>query len=181
MTNLALEAGYMIGYVHYQTPADFAALDNLLEVTENINLDWCIDPDRVFYTGHSEGGAWVETLLADDDVGVWPRGGAASASNHTGEGFQAWGCPPEPRAIMVTHSADDRFYPPSEGYGLDVALLWATCNECTGGPEPGAPCMEFTGCAAETLYCETTGTHLEWTGMSPEIIEFFDRASEEME
>ena len=102
------------------------------------------------------------------------RAGAFSAANASGQTLLGWGCPPEPRAAMTIHSVDDEFLPIADGYGLDASLFWATCNQCTAGPVEGdGPCMTFTGCAAQTLYCETTGPHEAWTGLTVEIVDFF--------
>lgn len=175
LTPLALQAGYVIAYVEYLGTAEPSGSAKLSLVVQEIADDWCIDPDRVFLTGHSDGGGWGQVLLADDDLYVQPHAGAFSASNASGQTMLRWGCPPEPRAAMLIHSVDDEDTPISEGYGFEASLFWATCNQCTDGPFQEGSCMTFTGCAEETLYCETTGPHHEWTGMSTEIIDFFDR------
>ena len=174
LTPAAVGAGYAIAYVDHVSPMTIGIIDGLSVVLDDLVDEWCVDPSRVYYTGHSDGGSISEALLAIDEDDPRPTAAAPSAAGITGTTMSQIGCPPQPRPIMVMHSAMDGLFPPASGFGLGAAEVWADCNGCSGEPTLVGACLQFPGCTAQTLYCEGNGTHGQWPGQNDEIIAFFD-------
>jgi polyhydroxybutyrate depolymerase len=134
---------------------------------------WCIDPRRVFLTGHSDGGTVATSLaLAAEPSGQY-AGTAPSAAGFTGVDLAEQRCP-APLAVYVMHGAADDLFP---GFGRQAAAWWATCNQCdTAAPERRADdCVEYSRCAAgaRTVYCEHAGRHTTWPLQNQRLIDFF--------
>jgi polyhydroxybutyrate depolymerase len=72
---------------------------------------------------------------------------------------------------MILHGAKDRHFP---RFGREAAAWWARCNACTGSGTPDARgCRSHTGCAAQTVYCETPDRgHWRWAGDAPQMLDF---------
>ena len=174
LTPDALDAGYIIAYADHVSPMNLGIIEGLSPVLDDVVDTWCVDTERVYYTGHSDGGTISEVLLSIDEEDPRPAAAAPSAAGITGPTMNMIGCPPEPRPIMVVHSINDGLFPPASGFGLDAAQVWADCNGCSGDPTPNGGCIEWPGCTAQTLYCEGSGSHGQWPAINDEIIAFFD-------
>ena len=138
---------------------------------------WCIDRQRVFLVGHSDGGTLVEAVVFLGGDSIPAAAVVASASGMRGSDLRAVDCP-APRPAMIIHSDDDELFP---GFGGDVAKRWAVCNRCASsiaGPDRGDGCRTFPGCPADAqlLFCPVAGRHGRWPGMTETILRFFAEA-----
>jgi hypothetical protein len=78
--------------------------------------------------------------------------------------------------VMILHGAADTHFP---GFGREVAAWWSACNRCAGQGSPDANfCHAFSGCAAETIYCEPDRSHWRWAGDPQTIVQFLARQAE---
>jgi polyhydroxybutyrate depolymerase len=172
LTGVATRAGFIVVYADHRT-LSLATVRDLGTIPTLLAQSWCIDPRRVFLTGHSDGGT-VATALA---VSVEPNGRyagiAPSAAGFTAADLAAYRCP-APLAVYVAHGSADELFP---GFGRQAAAWWASCNKCdVASPERRADdCVEYPGCAAgaRTVYCEHAGRHTTWPSRNQMLIEFF--------
>lgn len=117
---------------------DFEFFDRMfVDLSERL----CVDPSRVFSTGHSFGG------YMSNQVGCF-RGDIVRAI-----GLVAGGGPYVPPcagqvAAWLAHGTVDMVVPYSEG--TDSRDYWSSANHCAGPGEPvdPAPCVAYTGCDA---------------------------------
>lgn len=174
LTHEATTAGYVLAFVASGPPLTPEAVRRMASVPAEVAAQWCIAPGRIYATGHSDGGTVSLALAA-----LEAHRGTVDAIAVSGAGWQitdfiGLDCPP-PLPVMILHGADDRHFP---GFGRDAAQWWSSCNACSGEREPDAAgCRRYTGCAAETVYCETPRSHWRWAGAPHQVLEFLDRQS----
>jgi polyhydroxybutyrate depolymerase len=176
LTPSATARGHVIVYTDHITPQSKADFDNAASIPARVSAKWCVDPKRVYLTGHSDGASVASAIALMklfDAAAIAPS--AAGVSTKT---LANMSCPP-PLGVMVMHSSNDQLFPISNGFGADVAAWWAKCLQCN--PTPGAPlpdgCVPHTGCAGgvEVRYCEGSTIHGVWPGLNASILDFFDK------
>lgn len=172
LTGPATARGYIVVHVA-SVPLGFRALGELATVPEQVIKKWCVAADRVYYTGHSDGGTVSNALAVLPARLTDPVAIAPSAMGMQGEDMAAYECP-RPTNVMLMHNKHDRHFP---DYGSKVAQWWARCNQCGAPtPSPAHPdCVEYEGCAAgvRTLFCQAEGNHADWPGFSHDVLGFF--------
>lgn len=173
LTGAATEHGFVVVYSR-SVPLGEKALRALARIPDAVMTRWCIDPERIAYTGHSDGGTLSNALAVLPGLDRHPAVIAPSAMGMQRQDMAAFTCP-SPTPIMLMHNRDDHHFP---GYGIGVAEWWAACNGCsaarTTSEFPG--CEAFSGCTATTLLCRAAGGHAYWPGFEHRVIEFIDRA-----
>lgn len=174
LTHDATAQGFIVAYVDGQR-LNMASIKELGQIPAQISKDWCIDEQRVFLTGHSDGGTVSSALAFLPDSPVHPAAIAPSAAGITGDELKNYACP-SPLSVLVMHNAGDTHFP---GFGAQTAARWAECNRCEPKPQVvsvGKNCVRYPNCAegVETLYCEGQGgSHLTWPGINKTLIDFF--------
>jgi polyhydroxybutyrate depolymerase len=177
LTPDALARGYLVAYPNHRSPQSQQVVLDLGTVASLVAQRWCIDEQRIFFTGHSDGGS-VASLLPLYGTTPPPRAIAPSAAG-VNQGFvdQAT-CPLTPVSAMVIHSAGDTLFPLPE-FGEPAADFWASCGACgmQGAALPDG-CVPYDGCPSglEVQYCQTVGAHGMWYGLNAAMLDFFDRA-----
>lgn len=187
-TTTATEAGYIVAYADNRSrKISFppVSIESILEqgtVPKLVASEWCVDTDRIYLTGHSNGGTASVALSVLENSPISPAAIAASAAGFTSKDLSEFKCPGT-KPVMILHSRNDRLFP---GYGTQIASWWAACNRCTdrdaavkaaGHAEvEGDRCYAFEGCAAPTVYCVGSAGHGSWPGRNHEIIDFFSSA-----
>jgi polyhydroxybutyrate depolymerase len=172
LTQEGTAAGFIVAYADHRrmTPK---AIEELAEIPGLIEKKWCIDKQRIFLTGHSDGGTVAMGIAFLTGTQHIPAAIAPSAVGIRGDDLKEQSCP-NPLPVMVMHSSRDSLFP---GYGKEAMQWWATCNGCeTTTPVPDADgCITYQGCKnnVTTRYCEGTGIHREWPGKNKAIIDFF--------
>jgi polyhydroxybutyrate depolymerase len=172
LTREATSRGFIVAYPDHR-PLKLKIFDLLGQVPATVARNWCVDKNRVWLAGHSDGGTAASALVFLDKSSLPVVGIIASAAGLRGEDLRAYSCP-APRPVMIVHSKDDRLFPPP-AYGREAAQWWAQCNRCEAKPIGAhAGCVEYTGCASgsRTLYCEVSGGHARWPGMNKDILDF---------
>lgn len=177
LTRLTTEAtgrGFIVAYAASR-PMSVRTVSQMARIPEEIAGAWCIDPDRVYATGHSDGGTVSTALpLLPETKGV-VSAIAPSAAGFSRKDLEAFQCP-QPVPVMIMHGKRDTHFP---GWGKEAARWWARCNACDIGEPPaprGGGCAAFLGCApgGATLYCEGGGAHADWPPMGGEILRFLE-------
>ena len=176
LTRQATEAGFIVAYSDHESLAPETIIQQS-EIPGLIGQKWCVDKDRIFLTGHSDGGSISMGIAFINGTRDIPAAIAPSAVGITGNDLLDRSCP-DPIPVMVMHSANDSHFP---GYGKQAVQWWAACNACDRKNvrtlENG--CVAYGDCAnnVNTWYCEGTGQHPEWPGLNWVVIDFFKAAA----
>ena len=137
-----------------------------------VATQWCIDLDRVFLTGHSNGGTISTALALLEESPLRPAAIAPSAAGFRAGDLKPFACP-APLPVLIMHSKNDKVFP---GYGAETMQWWNQCNQC---PERvrslGENCISYLECAqnVSTVYCEGEKRHSVWPERNNRIISFF--------
>jgi polyhydroxybutyrate depolymerase len=157
LTREATSAGFVIAFPDHLKPA-LRAFDELGQIPGLVARQWCIDRERIYLGGHSDGGTTAAALSFLRKSSLAPAAIVVSAAGIRKQDLDAYACPP-PVSVMVIHSRNDTLFP-LPAYGKDAVQWWAACNRCEprAQAQPGGRCVRFPGCAAGTitLYCETS-------------------------
>ena len=172
LTKEATQAGFIVGYANRQR-LSIKVIEELGAIPDLIADKWCVDTERIFLTGHSDGGTVSVALAVLEQTQHIPKAIAPSAAGFTIEDLAEFSCP-APLSVMILHSPEDQHFP---GYGQQIADWWAACNGCVRESQPRQTdgCQIYPNCANDvtTLFCEGTGSHLEWPAFNPEMLAFF--------
>lgn len=177
LTRVATAAGFIVAYVDHRRPG-MEITRSMGRVVAEVVRGWCIDPARVYYAGHSDGGTMAMAMAFTRVHDMQPAGFIASAAGIRDRDLNGQACP-APTAAMVVHGRQDSLFPLPE-YGAKVAHWWAACNGCTiDQTQPlGDGCHAYAACAsgAPTVYCEHPGGHRDWPPMGALMLEFLQDA-----
>jgi polyhydroxybutyrate depolymerase len=172
LTQEATQAGFIVGYANRQR-LSIKVIEELGTIPNLIADKWCVDTERIFLTGHSDGGTVSVALAVLEQTQHIPAAIAPSAAGFTAEDLAGFTCP-APLSVMIMHSHEDQHFP---GYGQQIADWWAACNGCAGESNKRQidGCQSYPNCASDvtTLYCEGTGSHLEWPAFNTKLRAFF--------
>lgn len=173
LTHEATARGYVLAYVSSGPKLRTETLRPLAQIPAEVRARWCIDPERIYASGHSDGGTVSLALGALPEFRGTVNAIVVSGAGWQGADFIGRACP-QPLPVMILHGADDSHFP---GFGRDSARWWASCNACdTAVPAPDAQgCVRYHGCTADTVYCETPRSHWRWAGDAPAVVDFLDR------
>lgn len=179
LTHLTTEAtrrGFIVVYVGSR-PLSLQTLIGFARIPKEIASSWCVDPSRVFATGHSDGGTVSTALALLKETKGTLSAIAPSAAGFSGKDLEGFQCP-EALPVMIMHGKGDTHFP---GWGKEAALWWARCNTCDS-TKPLVPdddgCVSFQGCApgGPTVYCEGAWAHEDWPPLENRIIQFLQSA-----
>jgi polyhydroxybutyrate depolymerase len=174
LTAAATSRGLVVAYVDHR-PMGLKNVVELGGVAQSVAEHWCVDRQRVFLTGHSDGGTVSTALALLESTRAGVNGIAVSAAGFTKQDMEEMQCR-SPIPVMIMHGAKDTLFP---GWGRETSRWWAQCNGC--GAARSAPdssgCVSYTHCSsgAPVLYCEGPQSHREWPGLQSRIVEFLLR------
>ena len=172
MTFAATMAGFVVAYADSHRLA-LEVIPELGTIPRRIAKKWCVDEQRVYLTGHSDGGTVALALALLDETRHIPTAVAPSAAGFRRTDLETFSCP-EALSALIMHSANDHLFP---GYGAETASWLAACNKCQSRSvekdENG--CVAYSGCRAnsKTIYCEGTGAHRQWPAFNTTLLSFF--------
>ena len=167
----ATSSGFIVVYPG-RNRLNTKVIEQLGEVSASVSQKWCVDAERVFYTGHSDGGTISNALAFFDATRNTAASIAPSAAGMRSQDLNEYACP-ESLSVMVMHSKDDGLFP---GYGRQAAQWWAACNQCASQSRSiGGGCEEYGACAdgVKTIFCEGEGSHTTWPDRNQQILDFF--------
>ena len=173
LTHLATEAGFVIVHVD-SNGLDSRHLQELGRIPGEVASRWCIDPARIFFTGHSDGGTAAAALAVLGHAKPAPAAIAPSAAGFRREDLDGYACP-APLSVMVLQNRGDDHFP---GFGREAVEWWARCNGCGAAAPRADGCLVFGDCrdGVTTLFCEGEGSHLDWPDRNQAILGFFEGA-----
>jgi polyhydroxybutyrate depolymerase len=164
LTRQATSAGVIVVYPDHLR-LSMRAFEELAQVPALVARQWCIDTHRVYLAGHSDGASTAAAIAFLGKSSLPPSALVLSAAGIRKQDLEAYACP-RPVSVMVMHSREDALFP-LPAYGHDAAQWWASCNGCTQPAEPpdSNGCVHYRACTdgVQTLYCETTGQHAQWS------------------
>lgn len=180
LTTEGTRQGFVVVYADNRPPGSPAmnrplAKEWILElgtIPALVATQWCIDLDRVFLTGHSNGGTISTALTLLEQSPLSPAAIAPSAAGFRGEDLIPFACP-APLPVLIMHSRNDKLFP---GYGAETIQWWKQCNQCSNNVQAtGAGCTSFLECKnnVSTVYCEGERRHTVWPERNGRIISFF--------
>lgn len=171
LTTEATRRGFVVVYTAH-TKLSPEVVPQLAKVPAAVAARWCIDPKRVYATGHSDGGTASHAVAVLPETRGTLAGIAPSAAGFTRKDLEAYACP-APLPVMIMHNSDDRLFP---AWGKETTSWWAACNHCDTSRPPQRDkegCLVYQGCSAPLSYCEKPGGHADWPGMGAAIVEWF--------
>jgi poly(3-hydroxybutyrate) depolymerase len=120
-----------------------------------LSQQYCVDPNRIFSTGHSFGAFFTNRLgCSRGNVlrAIAPVAGAppVGGTNCSGD-VAAW----------ITHGQNDPTVPFTQGEA--TRDFWRSRNSCSTMSQatPPSPCVAFQSCTQPVHWCAHTGGH-EW-------------------
>jgi polyhydroxybutyrate depolymerase len=144
----------------------------LAAVAGGVARKWCIDAQRIYFAGHSDGGTVSTALALMHETRGTARAIAVSAAGMRPSDAGQFGCP-QPLPVWLMHGSGDTHFP---GWGAEMAAWWAQCNRCTGerGTADADGCAAYNGCAAgaPVVYCEVPMKHTQWPGLQDRMTDF---------
>jgi len=172
LTAQANTQGYVVVY-SAAIPLSGRALRMQHEVVPQVMATWCIDPQRVVFAGHSDGGSVTTGLTVREPVpSLQPASVVISAAGITAEDLQQEHCP-APLNVTVLHNPDDELFP---GYGQGTVKWWGQCMQCTEEVKTEISGCEVRQCKAGKLlrYCLTRQPHVKWPQETAHMFEWLD-------
>ncbi len=158
LTHAATGRGIIVAYIS-SVRLSPTAIPRLAEQVKRIQQHWCVDPQRVTFTGHSDGGSVAQLLaLLPYEQPLRPKAIVASGAGLRQADFAEFQCP---TGIHVTlyHGRRDSLFP---GYGSSAAEGWAQCMGCSSVRVTPNGCMTYNGCDGSLRYCEADAGHYRW-------------------
>ncbi|MBN9162578.1 MAG: hypothetical protein BGO98_07725 [Myxococcales bacterium 68-20] len=172
LTPDALGAGFVVAYVDTVSPTNIAGAKDAAGIPSRIAERWCIDRERVYLTGSSDGGGLIYTIVLNHYMTPEPAAVAPFAAGASKNTLAKATCLAPPMPVMVMHNSGDAVFPK---YGQAARDWWVSCNAC-GDPETLADgCLAYRDCAdgGDVRYCEGEGGHGRWPGLHSSMFEFF--------
>ena len=172
LTTQANSQGYVVVY-SASIPLSARALRLQNEVVPQVLASWCIDPQRIVYAGHSDGGTLSTGLTVRAQAQEpAPSSIVASAAGITQEDLQQEPCP-APLNVTVLHNPKDNLFP---GFGEGAVKWWGQCMQCA---EPAQ--TESTGCTVRQCsqgkvlrHCVTPEPHVKFPAVASHLLEWLD-------
>jgi len=179
LTRAATAAGFIIAYPDH-LKLSMRAFEELGHVPALVAARWCVDSNRIYFAGHSDGGTASAALAFLGTSELRPRAVAISAAGIRRQDLEQYACPP-PMSVLVVHSRTDEMFA-LPAYGKDPARWWAACNKCqpVAGAVDKEGCVEYGGCAptVRTRYCEVQTGHRQWSVPDAALFAFFAVSTE---
>ena len=153
-------------------PLSARALRLQSEVVPDVVAHWCIDPERVVFAGHSDGGSVTTGLTVRASVSPPPTRIVSSAAGITAQDLQQEPCP-APLHVTVLHNPKDQLFP---GYGEGVVTWWGQCMQCTEQVQTEPSGCVVRQCAQGKVlrHCVTSEPHVVWPAVAAHLFEWLD-------
>ncbi len=188
-TTAATARGFIVLYPGHQRLNE-NQIERLGALVSDVSNAWCVDKQRVFFTGHSDGGTAAHVLALRDwqqhqqtqqptsdaqeqpEMFIRPVKIAPSAAGVRADDLSTMGCGHQ-TPVMIMHGATDKLFP---GFGQSARNWWLDCNQCKDiVTQVNNECEIYSDCANshEVIYCESPGGHRRWDQSREQIIDFF--------
>lgn len=172
LTRQANEAGYVVVY-SAAIPLSGRALRLQSEVVPEVMRQWCINPERVVFAGHSDGGSLSTGLTVRQlRPSARPSHIVVSAAGITAEDLQQEQCP-APLNVTVLHNPQDDLFP---GYGEGAAKWWGQCMQCSEAVQTEATGCVVRQCSQDKVlrHCATPEPHVKLPAVASHLFEWVE-------
>lgn len=159
-----LENNYIVAYMKsagnaWDLNTDYPRFEAALQQIEAIA---CVDTANLFAFGHSSGAQFIVQMLGNPSTRE-TRFAAVAPVASSDYGNPAW----SPVPTLLIHGLNDTSRPGDNDGAQDISQ-YAESNQCSGGTTPlsvpscaslaggvavNAGCVQYSGCAAPTLFC----------------------------
>lgn len=148
-----------------------ADLDFFDAMRAEISANYCVDPSRIFATGHSFGAYMTDTLGCR-------RGQVLRAVASVSGGTLGGACQ-RPLPAWLAHGDNDPTVPQSEG--IAARDHWISTNGCSSSSQATTPagCVSYSGCPSDApvVWCSFAGGHYPLPSYTRSAIWAFFRAN----
>lgn len=136
-------------------------LQFVTDLLEHINNDYCIDQDRIYASGKSNGGGFVDMLACSDEGDPFAAFAMAAAALYSDLSYKPKGGCSKSRAILESHGGEDKTVPyegGDNGVGGDSPDIaewlgwWARRDGCKKSADPSV--VEHDGYNVSTYSCD---------------------------
>lgn len=170
LTTQANNQGYVVVY-SASIPLSARALKLQNEVVPQVLQQWCIDPQRIVYAGHSDGGSLSTGLTVRAQASdPQPSSIVVSAAGITAEDLQQESCP-APLNVTVLHNPKDDLFP---GFGEGAVKWWGQCMQCGEAVQTEATGCVVRACAQGKVlrHCVTSEPHVKLPAVASHLFEW---------
>jgi polyhydroxybutyrate depolymerase len=172
LTTAATGAGLIVAYADHARLA-MGTFAQQGEIPAAVARVWCVDPARITFAGHSDGGSSTAAVTFFGKSSPPPAAIVVSGAGIRRQDIAQYACP-APVSVLILHSRNDTRFPLPE-FGTGPAQWWAQCAGCAATPEVSEQgCIEYTGCRAgsRVRYCELSSAHEDWPPAEDEMLRF---------
>jgi polyhydroxybutyrate depolymerase len=141
-------------------------------IVDRIAARWCVDRERVYLTGSSDGASLIYTIVLNHYLIPEPAAVAPFAAGASQNTLKQASCLMPPMPVMVMHNKGDTVFPM---YGRAARDWWIACNSCGDAETLPDGCLAYRDCTngAQVRYFEGDGGHGRWPGLHASMFEFF--------
>lgn len=160
----ALESAFVMAYVKSAGNAWDLNTDHprFSAVLEQMQAQLCIDTAHIFAFGHSSGAQFIVQALGNPNIREQRFAGVVEVASSRYDN-PAW----DPLPTLVIHGLNDNQRPGDNNGAVDI-VQYVESNQCSGQTQPldvpacasianqaavNPGCVEYSGCAAPTLFC----------------------------
>ena len=172
LTSQANEHGFVVVYSD-AIPLSTQALKLQSEVAPWVMARWCIDPHRLVFAGHSDGGSISTGLAVRSTHGsVNPSHLVISAAGIQGDDLKLETCP-APTHVTVLHNPKDERFP---NYGASTVAWWSQCMQCTETVTQDENGCVVRSCKQGKLlrHCSTQEAHAKWPAAASKMWDWLE-------
>jgi poly(3-hydroxybutyrate) depolymerase len=162
--NGALESAFVMAYVKSAGNAWDPNTDHprFSAVLDQLQAQFCIDTAHVFAFGHSSGAQFIVQILGSPSIREQRFAGVVEVASSRYDN-PAW----DPLPTLVIHGLNDNQRPGDNSGAVDI-VQYVESNQCSGQTQPlnvptcnsiaddsvvNPGCVEYSGCAAPTVFC----------------------------
>ena len=174
LTHAATSRGYIVAYASSRRML-IKNIKHMATLPTAIATDWCVDNERIFAVGHSDGGTTAVASAILPDIAQRPAAFIASAAGFGPDDLAELKCGDRARPAMFIQKSDDELFP---DYIDHLARWFATCNACSTTAIPANNgCQTFNKCPtdAPVILCEVPGGHARWPDLNQTVLDFIAR------
>jgi polyhydroxybutyrate depolymerase len=150
----------------------------------SLEESYCIDTDRVFGFGYSQGGFLANMIACYRGPSVFKAIAVNSGGLYAPDGEEAkyddngnLVCPQAPVPALVIHGTHDNQVSYKDN-GIGASNSWAAMNGCSDKTIPFSPdpCVEHSECASNpVVFCSVDMGHTLWSGAATAAWSFFSK------
>ncbi len=169
LTGSVTEAGFVIAYVD-SVRMNIETIKSLVEIVDDIEKNFCIDKERVYLTGHSDGATISQALNLFPETRNYFSGFISSAGGFRESDLETFECSENKNVMLLQNEGDSHF----KGFSSSALNWWLSCNACNEkNRRESDGCVYYQECAnGRLVFCEQPGNHLSWPRRHKEIVEF---------